>query len=185
MKKNEGYSLVEMLIVIAIIMVLTGMAYITIRILSSASARDKAIDFDTEIATLAAKSRNMDAKFVNPDDSTDEYDQFSLFIYRPHGGDEVYEAPGYYSTTTNNYYVDVPNGKKYNRKISVQYDGSLPAWNEIHYRGSSIDIIAAIRYNRRGECVAGYGNYKFTTDRSSGNAVASTKIRQNGSHETK
>lgn len=185
MKKNDGYTLVEMIIVIAIIVILSGMAYLSLSVLSSAKARDKAIDFDTEIATLAAKSRSMDANYI---DGAKTYNQFCLVIYKSPSGKDIYEAPGYYDTVEDEYVVDCAEKKKFSRRVGLEYNQTFDdtkTVTELHDDDSTFGtVVSLIRYNRRGECVEGYGSYTFTTDRNS-TGVARTKIRQNGSHETR
>jgi prepilin-type N-terminal cleavage/methylation domain-containing protein len=186
MKKNDGYSLVEMLIVLAIIMLLTGMAYLSLSVLSSAKARDKAIEFDNELATVAAKARNMNAGFV--DSATGiVYDQYGIVIYKPVTGSGLFEAPAYYNPTLDYYVVDCSEAKKFSKRVGLVFNGTTNTGSQlkpINNDGSGVDAISVIRFNRRGECMNGYGTYTFTTDRNS-SGVASTKLRQNGSHEAR
>lgn len=186
MKRNDGYTLVEMIIVIAIIVVLSGMAYLSLSVLSSARARDKAIEFDTDVATIAAKARSMDAQF-KPAGSSDVYDQFCIAIYKDTSGKSLYSAPAYYNADSDEYVVDCGNERKFSRRVGLVYSGVFDDSKTVtglNDKGNFGDIVSMIRYNRRGECVEGYGEYTFTTDRNS-TGVASTLIRQNGSHETR
>ena len=183
MKKNGGYSLIEMIIMISIIVILSGMAFLSISILSSASAKDRAIDFDTEIATLAAKARSMDANYSYGGKT---YQQYCLVLYKTTSGEQFFSAPGYYDAEDDEYVVDCAEKKKFSRKIGLTYDGTYDdtkTITEINDDGTGGDVISLIRFNRRGECVEGYGSYGFTTKKN--NEVAYTKIRQNGSHETR
>ena len=184
MKKNNGYTLVEMIIVISIIVLLAAMAVISMRVLGSASAKDKAVDFDTDIAALSTKARNMDANFTLAG-STDKYDQFCLVVFKTASGDSIFSAPGYYRSESDNYYVDCGERKKFSSRIGFQYSGDVQTGAGLDFSdGESYQTLAVIRFNRRGECVNGYGTYSFTTARNN-TPVATTKIRKNGSHETK
>ena len=58
-KNDHGYTLVEMIIVIAIIAVVAGMSLISITLIHSARAKEASVTVDSEIATLITKSKNM------------------------------------------------------------------------------------------------------------------------------
>ena len=92
MKKlnNEGYSLIEMMIVIAIIAVFTGASLITINVMHSAKAKEAAITLDSEIAELINKSKNTacDANNDGVIDSSDEGYSFGIRIHKD--GDKCY-----------------------------------------------------------------------------------------------
>ena len=184
MKKNEGYTLIEMIIVISIIVVLSAMAYVSLSILSSARARDKAIEFDTDIATLQTKARNMDAEFSF---NSKTYNQFCIVFFTLGAGTDIYQAPGYYDIADDDCVVDITQKKKLPRKISMEFQGTSPHAGVLSTTepvGDDCNAIAVIRFNKRGECMEGYGTYSFTQNKN-GSTVAVTKIRQNGSHETK
>ena len=58
-KSNQGYTLVEMIVVIAIIALVAGISVISITLIHSAKAKDAATTVDSEVATLITKSKNM------------------------------------------------------------------------------------------------------------------------------
>ena len=49
-KRNEGFSLIEMIIVLAIIAVVSTMSILSIGIINTAKAKDAASVFDSEVA---------------------------------------------------------------------------------------------------------------------------------------
>ena len=55
-EKNKGYSLIELVIVIAIIALLTGLSFVTVSLLGSARAKEAAVDFDSQISDLASNA---------------------------------------------------------------------------------------------------------------------------------
>lgn len=83
MKNSKGYSFVELIIVIAIIIVLSVMALVSMTIISSAKAKDAAINFGEEISTLKQRCMNMTPDRI--DDSTGRpkgnYDKWALALY--------------------------------------------------------------------------------------------------------
>lgn len=184
MKKNDGYTLVEMMIVIAIIIALSGMAVISLTVLNSASAKDSAMNFDTDIATLAAKARSMDANFMY---NSNVYEEFCIVLYKDSSGKNTFQAPGYYDPDTDCYVVNCNEKKKLSRRVELQLDGvTTNTGSGFDVDGASVtevNIVSIIRFNRRGECVLGYGKYNFC--KRGGTIIATNKIRQNGSHETR
>ena len=50
MKDNKGYTLIEMIIVIAIIAIMTGAAMVTITILHNAKAKEASITLETALS---------------------------------------------------------------------------------------------------------------------------------------
>ena len=56
---NAGYSLVEMIIVLAIVAVVSAMAIVSITMIHSAKAKEAAVTFDSEVSTLITKSKNL------------------------------------------------------------------------------------------------------------------------------
>ncbi len=184
MKKNDGYTLVEMSIVISIIVLFSGMAMISLTVLNSASAKDSAVNFDTDVATLATKSRSMDANFTH---GSVTYTDYCIVLFKDSSGKSTYQAPGYYDPNTDTYLVDYSQRKKLSRRVEIKLDNVTTDTGSGYsvYQGSTSDvsIVSIIRYNRRGECVLGYGVYNFC--KRGGNIIATNKIRQNGSHETR
>lgn len=59
-KDNQGYSLVEMVICIAIIAILSGMAVISLSSIANAKASTAREDFDQEIAALQMRIKSQD-----------------------------------------------------------------------------------------------------------------------------
>lgn len=61
MKDNKGYTLIEMIIVIAIIAIMTGAAMVTITILHNAKAKEASITLETALSETQknAKGKNV------------------------------------------------------------------------------------------------------------------------------
>lgn len=176
---NAGYSLVEMIIVLAIVAVVSAMAIVSITMIHSAKAKEAAVTFDSEVSTLITKSKNMNCD-VNPNYS------FCLKIYKD-GDGKYYIQKGYYydptpgATTT--YIFDSTTdplndgkGTCLSSYVSVKYIQTGSATEE------DVSTIY-IRYDRKGMCIEGDGTYRFY--KRNGTMVASVYLRKNGSHETR
>lgn len=197
--RNKGYSLIELIITIAIIVVLTGLSFITLSLLGSARAKEAATDFDAQISDLAASSKN---KLVILAGS--ERPKYCAFIKLYKDGDKYYVKKGYYNPTavTNNertlvegevvdnfsytryFYVEDENknddkGVGFSSKVKITYEAP-DATKEKEITEDGVYII----YNRAGRCIGGDGVYHFY--KSSNNAnIANVTINKNGSHQTK
>ncbi len=190
MKKlnNKGYSLIELIIVIAIIVVLTGAALVTMSVMHSAKAKEAAITFDSEISELVHNSKNM-ACDVNDDGIIDATDDGYSFAIRMHSdGSKTYLQQ---VVVKNGAYVSVDDYEKANNPNKG--DGiSLSSYVYVKYTDyegnvtvldtAGSDLI--ISFDRKGMCTAGYGTYDFIRT-SGGDQVACVTINKNGSHQSK
>lgn len=61
-KNNSGMTLVEMIIVLAIIVIASTMSMVTVTIIHSARCKDAALTVDQEIGTLQTQCQNMNAR---------------------------------------------------------------------------------------------------------------------------
>lgn len=197
-KNNKGYSLVETLIVIAIIVILAAMALVSITIINSARAKDAAINTGEEINTLKQKCMNM-----TPDDldsngkPVGNYDGWALAMYRT-SEDKVAicltkhvsaTAPDTNLSTVLDTYVPV----EYNATATygtVNTDDNLEnSENNIVFSnrvdvidpsGSSVSTTPIyISFGKRGNCISGSGEYHF--HKANGNQVARVRINDDGS----
>lgn len=84
MKNSKGYSFVELIIVIAIVIVLSVMALVSMRIISAAKAKDAAITVGEEISILKQRCMNMTPDDINTSTGKPEgnYDKYAIAIYR-------------------------------------------------------------------------------------------------------
>ena len=188
--KNKGFSLVEMIIVLAIVAVMSTMALISINVIHSAKAKDAASVFDSEVATLKTKAKGMGVD-LNKDGKLDESELNLLYcikIYKE--GDTYYLCTGYtnkssiassfVSTATNN----SGKGRNLSSYVKIKYTGKLADGTTVTDQepgddGNAIYIV----FNKRGECVSGVGEYEFF--KPNGRTVARKYIRANGSHGSK
>ena len=192
MKKlnNKGYSLVEMIIVIAIVAVLTGAAMVTLSVMHSAKAKEAAITFESELSELVSDSKN---KVCDPngdgviDDSEKEY-SVGLRLYKSGGKcyvqqvlvkDGIYVQNTTYEQANNN-----NNGKGISLSSYVYVKYTATATVNSFDIGTEDDETVLIHYKKNGSCDSGHGTYEFIRT-SGGSTVATVTINKNGSHQSK
>ena len=191
MKKlnNKGYSLVEMIIVIAIVAVLTGAAMITLSVMHNAKAKEAAITFESEVSELLSNSKN---RVCDPngdgviEDSEKEY-SVGLRVHK--SGDKCYVQQVlvkdglYVSNSTYESANNPNNGKGISLSVYVSVIYTDKSGNTINIGESSGDEVL-IHYKRNGSCDLGYGTYEFVRT-SSNSTVATMTINKNGSRQSK
>lgn len=189
--KNKGFSLVEMIIVLAIVAVMSTMALISINIIHSAKAKDAASVFDSEVATLKTKAKGMGVDVNNNGELEDSELSYLYCIKIYKSGDKYFLCTGYtkmssvasdfVSTATNN----GGKGRNLSSYVKIKYTGKLADGTEVTDRepGSEPADAIYIVFNKRGECVCGAGEYEFF--KPNGRTVARKYIRANGSHGSK
>ena len=85
-KKNKGYSLVEMIIVLAIVVILAGLALVSLTLVNTARAKDASNKFSSEVNQVRKKAIEMKpAKGSDPYfDETKDY-RYGLVLYLDDG----------------------------------------------------------------------------------------------------
>jgi prepilin-type N-terminal cleavage/methylation domain-containing protein len=175
--KNEGYSLVEMIIVIAIVLVLATGALLSYSVVHSARAKEGAIKVGAEFNELKNRCMNM-----APDDSSHDFYALSMYnddqdvthltlvSHKKTGGfDDVPDTDVMLSSSVR---VMFDQGSYYEADGTTKVDVS----SETAPGSKSSPIY--ICFDKRGNCYSGYGDYKFFKNR--GNQVARVNVKQNG-----
>ncbi len=191
MKKlnNKGYSLIELIIVVAIIAIFTAAAMVTLSTMHSAKAKEAAITFESELSELLTKckSNSIDPDLDGVIDSDDKLHTYGLRIHSVNGKcylqevivkDGLYLSDASYENAKNN---NGGKGISLSSYVYVRYtdfDG-----NQIEIKGNSANY-GLISYNRDGSCSTGYGTYEFIRE-SSDTKVATITINKNGSFQSK
>jgi prepilin-type N-terminal cleavage/methylation domain-containing protein len=212
-KENKGYSLVEMIIVIAIIAVMSAGSLVTIKLINSAKAKEAGVTLDSEIAALVAKSKSQLVEFnydksadgvISDDDKAKSRDYyFAIAVYQ--GADEKYYiSHGFYSPDDSGKktYIafaddNTNNGKGtcISKRVIISYDGvEGAAKSGLLKAGTSLtttDITTSgtnkdvfiIAFDKAGRCVSGVGTYDLK--KSADNAtIDMITIRANGSRQS-
>lgn len=186
MKNDEGYSLIELIIVLAIVAVMTAASLITVTVIHNARAREAAVTFESELSQLQqdAKGKMCVVSGVNQNDY-----RFALALYK--SDSKYYIKKGYYigngadKTKAASYvFVDSENenhgyGKCFSAYVSVKY---------IDDSGSERDITAMsdkpvyIIYDRQGTCIYGSGTFNFYRNNNDDGLLNTVVVNKNGSH---
>ena len=184
-KNNYGYSLVELIIVMAIIIVLAATATISYTMIHSAKAKDAAIKLNSELNELKTRSMNMTPR----ENDTDPYSNYALELYTD--GDTPHIQLVKFNTNTNVYEDIDDTDINLSSSVRVQFTGvflgenSSTKWNKTDYvsghKGATgeNDSPVYICFDKRGNCYSGYGEYNFM--KSNGTTVAHVKVGMNGS----
>ena len=183
---NKGYSLVETIIVIAIIGIVSAMALASVTMIHSAKAKDAAVVFDSKVAETAAKARGM-----NKDSSK----LFSIRLYKEGSTYYIQTGTSEFSGGAYTFTADADNmhegkGTSISRYVRISYypedktdpDSSytIGAWNDTKDVGTSGQVII---FAKSGVCISGAGTYCFY--KRNGTLVAKDFVRRNGSHESR
>lgn len=112
MRKNQGYTLVEMIIVIAIIAIMSGVSAVTIGVIKQARCNVAIDTFNNQLAGLLLKSRAMSQGKIQSSGS-DESQQYPLCMRIMKNADGEYEMTlGYYTLDLTSGYLDTGFVKK-------------------------------------------------------------------------
>ena len=178
---NSGYTLVELIIVLAIIVILTTAAFVTMSIMHTAKVKEAAATFDAEITDLIARTRNQDVyQDTNQNGAMDSGEELPGYKYEL---GISYDGGKYY---INNWYLE-PGGT---HSEATTKRKSLSAYARVQYSdfdGTYVDTDVIdghmIRFDKSGACVEGAGVYKFL--KKDGSVIATVTINKNGSHQIK
>lgn len=195
---DKGYSLIELVIVIAIIALLTGISFVTVSMLGSARAREASIDFESQISQLAQTSKSKVIEFNGKDNAYANF-CYCLKLYKqdnkyyvkkgyynpdaPSNGEQIIEATDEPSKTKKYIFVEGENanddkGTGFSSKVLIKYEAPGDTEKEITDKG------VYIVYNRSGRCIVGDGVYHFYK-KSNGANIANVSVNKNGSHQSK
>ncbi|MBQ9233995.1 MAG: prepilin-type N-terminal cleavage/methylation domain-containing protein [Lachnospiraceae bacterium] len=192
LKDNKGFSLTELIIVIAIILIMTAASFVTLTIMHSAKAKEAASSFENSLAEVISLSKNngVDKNDNGIIDSDEEKYTIGLRIYKD--GRKYYlqrcicqkQATGEYT------YVNLPVSDAYIKSIN-EHSGKgicLSAYVDIKYydldgNDKSADSYV-IAFNKKGDCKLGFGKYEFIKS-SSGDKIVTVSVNKNGSYISK
>ena len=190
--RNKGYSLVELIICIAIIAIFTGLACVTVTMISSAKAKDAAVSFESRLSDMITKTKSQVCTVNGTQQPT-----FSrcMKLYQANDG-KYYIKTGYFnpdgSGESNDAdlsakYIFVPGenvnsdkGTSLSSRVVVKFMDDAGTEQTIQYTGTLKEVY--IVYNKAGRCIEGNGTYRFY--KKNGNAIADVTIQKNGSHQS-
>lgn len=186
MKKlnNDGYSLVEFVIVIAIIAVLTAAAVVTLSVIHTARAKDASMSFNTAVNDLKSTTQGRSYDFNNNgvvNDVDDKTFNFGLRIYSD--GSKCYiqkvmvKSGVYLANVDYEEANNLNNGKGTSLSSSVYVTHTPVSGSETKVQSGSYEVV--ICFNKDGSCKLGAGTYRFY--RENGSSIAKITVNRNGS----
>ena len=122
---QKGYSLVELLIVLAIIVVLAAMALVSITILNSAKAKDAAIVVGEEISVIKNKCMNMSPDTIDTSTgmTTGDYDAWALALYQNNDGNFVVQQVKHNTSSDEFVNVDGEDPIVLSKRVALDFSG--------------------------------------------------------------
>ena len=181
LSKDNGYTLVEMIIVLAIIALLAAMSLISVTIIHSARAKEACVRVGSEINSVKSMNRTM-----TPKDGT--HDGYALVIYKDSNG--AFNCCVALHKESGGYDLDSDKNVKLSSSVDIKFTGSM-----IKADGSSIsvtdhvpgelsateddDLPIYVVFDKRGNCYSGAGDIRFYKKNS--NQVARVNVTSNGS----
>jgi prepilin-type N-terminal cleavage/methylation domain-containing protein len=194
---DKGFTLVELIIVMGIIAVMTGISFVTVTMMNSSRAKEAGTTFETELTDMITKSKNQIC-YDNSGTPQALYKNY-MEVYQETNG--IYHlVRGYYDPNTDTYtpYADSSGNLTEDTALSsrvvvcyedtsgVSYlitsEGSLGSSDADDYSVSGVTNNVRIVYDNYGYCTNGAGTFNF--HKKNGSTVASVSVRKNGSHQS-
>ena len=192
LKNDKGYSLVELIIVIAIIVALAASALLSITMIHSARAKDGAVKLGSEINALKTRCMNM-----TPDNTA--YDYYALAVYNDSNGVSHIQLVMHKKTAPGAGFAfqfdPVPGEDPINLSsvVKTTFAGKIirnnatsstpelltSEYNPGPLNGSGATTPVIVAFDKKGYCYSGSGEFYFS--KKNGSRVARVEIRPNGS----
>ena len=153
MKYNKGYTLIEMIIVIAIMAIMSGFAVVTFGIVRKAKCNAAIDTFNNQLTSIAIKTKSLSqSKDQNPADAIDSSNMASLYplclmVRRNdpnYSGSTPYPPYDPDSRKKNAYIMYMGYYDSSNNFVVKEEVGILPRVIEIDYDKASIDQLHAL-----------------------------------------
>lgn len=193
LKCNKGFTLVEFITVFAFIVIMTGMSFVTLSIMHSARAKEAASTFESALANAVSSAKNIGVDY-NMDGTIDDTEKnyaLGIKIYYPDAGSKLYLQKCIFIAQPNGSYAlwNLSYNDDYIKSINHN-DGKgecLSQYVEIErtsVSGTKYTLSGYesynICFNKKGECVSGYGEYEFL--KKNGSTISRVQINKNGSY---
>ena len=192
---NKGFSLVELIITIAIVAILSGLSVLSFTTIYTARAQSAAITLNSKVSEVKSQTKGLD-------NSSKKYYAVELDISRHDSSSSatdqnprIFISQGVYDPSDGSFVPNMVNGRyeKIKKKIASDDKTVTDPTNDepnissfIYVKKNGTQLPAGVYYiyfNKNGECISGDGEYEFV--KRNGTVAAKTIIRKNGSHEYK
>ncbi len=196
-ENNKGYTLVEMIIVIAIIAVLSGLAMVTLTLMHSAKAKEASISFNSAVSEQISKAKGSYCD-VNGDGTVDSSEKGYVYCLKLYKNGNTYYVQRGACLKSNAIanpsasFVALPkvngtDGKGTSLSSYVDIKYTMFTYNEVTgsytKTTSTVDSTGVyVVYNKSGKCIHGDGDYEFY--KKNGNRIARVVLNKNGSHRS-
>lgn len=184
---DKGLSLVELIIVIAIIAVMSGIAITTVTLINSAKAKEAGVTFNSEVTDTATKAKSQVCVVQGVQQPIYRYclklyqaSNGKYFIqhgyYNPMGATEAEKYLFYNEDNTNS-----GKGTSMSSRVEIRYTNRAGDTVKVNNSGDSgtVDHVYIV-FNTDGTMREGFGTFTFY--KRNGNEVSNVVIRKNGSH---
>lgn len=164
LKNNSGYTLVEMILVIAIILIMSGGAMLTVSAIRSSQATSSMQKFDDEIANLEMRTKTLKVgKAMKIEQNGANY--------------EIYYGTCVDGDPTT-FVADSTKADSILERVTIYYSAGYDADAE------STPLTSAVILVRKsdGEIISGYGEYKFCKYNTTSSVGRVTLNRFTGGH---
>lgn len=185
---DEGYTLAELIIVLAIIVILSSAAFITLSVIHTAKAKDAATTFYAEINALHGRAKGQQAYHDDNANGTMDAGEFmdntnfALCLYKV--GEKTYlkkvvrDSSGIYDTNMGN--ANGGLGLNLSPYIQIKYTADNNSYYKDDMSPTEMHYIA---FDSTGSCIEGVGTYEFC--KKNGGKLVTVTINRNGSYRIK
>ncbi len=189
-KSNKGFTLVELIICIAIIAILTGIGLVTVNLINSAKAKESSVTLDSEVTDLMTRAKS---QVCVVDGANQPTYRFCIDVYQ-HSNGNYYVRKGYYNPAATDdadkyIFKDADNdndgkGVSLSKRAKISYAEPNGDRIDINNSGDTDTVNHVyIVVDKDGSLLEGQGYYTFY--KKNGNEVAELTVRKNGSHQLK
>lgn len=195
MKTNKGYTLVEMMIVIAIMAILTGLAVVTIGIIKDARCTAAVDTFQNQVSSLWIKTKAVSQSKTqsSPMNSADPQSTYPLCMYIERNTDSSdsikdnsYQVFIGYTDGSN--FIEKESVATMTELITIQYTGEAVQMHPMTVIQDGVVESVLIQFSKSdGSVDYGAGTYKFISGADGDeNEVATVYLDAiTGNHDTK
>ena len=205
-QKNKGYSFVETVIVIAIIVILAGLSLVSVTLINTARAKQASTLFGDEVKLIKQKNMSMAPQLDSAVYTPGTKSSYGLVLHKEDGKFKITEVEcaeeGSGSTSYFKFVYNSAGSTDVKRvdtasiasAVDVKFSGYYKSFEDgsnnsdaeyTDYVAGQLDSGSTnsicILFDKKGNCISGYGTYSFY--KKNGTKVSSVIVRKNGSIE--